>query len=221
VFPDASVELRYRAGTAVTIDDQHDGGWAWHDEVWRLRYGIGVDGFTEEQKTQFDGLVLLLNILLHTSNPAHQNRLVCDMDRLQRIGTWRYCSAPTLLVHDLGSVLGKKASRSLRSWRRASVWRHPTGCETALPFKMDKPGEREYLAVGQSGREFLLQRMDRFTDAHWLALLESARFENFDATLYGTTAEPDSSRRQQIYEEWIEGFREKVEEIRGRECPNI
>ena len=217
-FDTAAIELRYRAGRAEKYDKWLDGGWSWGEELHRLRYAPAAEGFSEEQRKHFDGLIVLMNIVLQLSTPPHQNRLMCLRGNIQQLGPYKHCPDTVLLVHDLGATFGKRRPDSLETWRRHEVWADPERCETALPAETHNDYKVERYTIGQAGWRFILDLLNQLTAEHLRALFESAGFERFDVTLVPPGEIPTPRQSKAVIDAWIAGFLDKVEQVRSVAC---
>jgi TPR repeat protein len=218
-FDDAAIELRYGAGRAENYHDWQDGGWSWGEELHRLRYGTPPDGFDTDRKRHFDGLIVLMNLIWHVSIPPHQNRLICLRGTIQQLGgPFKHCPETVLLVHDLGATFGKRHPDSLRRWRNAPVWEDVETCEAALPLPTHDEFKVRRYRIGKAGQEFILGLLDQLTDEHLRALFETAGFERFDITLVRSGDTPTPERARAVIDSWIEGFKEKIEQVRAADC---
>jgi hypothetical protein len=218
-FGETAVELRYLGDRGETYQAWLEGGWSWGEEVRELRQATGPESFTDVQNAHLDGLIVLMNVLEHVSNLPEQNRFVCLRQGMQQVGAFtKYCSETVLLVHDLGSVFGKKAPGSLDVWRGREIWADRERCEPALEFKVhDDDSIRPYF-IGEPGRRFVLGLLDQLTDEHLRALFESAGFERFDITLVPPDEIPSPARAEIVIDAWIAAFRGKIEQVRGVNC---
>jgi hypothetical protein len=76
---------------------------------------------------------------------------------------------------------------------------------------------RHYV-IGQAGREFILGLLDQLTDEHLRALFEAADFARFDLTLVPPGMTPSPPTRRDIIDSWIDGFHDKVDQVRAANC---
>lgn len=213
-FTEAAVELKYRADEVKPAEPLYDGGWSW-EELHRLRHAPGAEGFTAEQRRRVDGLVVLMGLVRHTSSLPSQNRLVCTSNRVQRVGQYmKFCPDTTILVHDLGATFGKSDAESLRTWREHRVWTEPESCRS-IAFKTGE-GRRQHFEISRAGQLFILDLLDQLSDDHLRAIFESAKFERYDRSLVPRIMTPEAGER--IIEQWIDAFKDKVEEIRSVRC---
>jgi TPR repeat protein len=219
IFDETSIELRYMGAAAETYEDWLDGGWSWGEELQTLRYGSGERAFDEEQKLQLDGLIVLMNILEHVSSLPAQNRFVCLRRGMQQVGVVaKYCPETVLLVHDLGSVFGKKAAHSLDAWSAGRVWADPARCEPTLAFKVPADDSIRPYLIGEPGRRFIAALLGELSDEHLRAVFESALFERFDITLVPPGEIPSPTEARAIVDAWIAAFREKIDQVSGVTC---
>jgi hypothetical protein len=218
-FDEAAIELRYMGDRAETYEALFDGGWSWGEELHTLRYGTGPGVFDEEQKTQLDGLVVLLNILGHVSSLPEQNRLVCIRRGMQQIGTTaKYCPQTRLLVHDLGSVFNKKDENSLEAWTERPIWSDRARCVPAIWFRVPEGEPLRPYIIGEPGRRFIVGLLDQLSDEHLRAVFESAAFERYDITLVAPSEIPTPAEAKSIIDAWIAAFRRKIDEVRSVTC---
>lgn len=212
-FVDAAVEFKF-PGTKVY--SRFHQGWAF-PEIVDYRHE-----WTKETRMHFDALVLLMGILVHSSNRESQQRLVCpgkdDLSLCQ----------PYAIVHDLGSVLGSQkkilalshSKADHESWQDFPLWADEEECEVALQFARKTVfGDR--LLVAEEGRLYLLERLRHLLDHPTLGseplrrLLAKSKFEKADQLLIERLGESDPDRYYQV---WIDAFRNKVEELASRTC---
>jgi TPR repeat protein len=218
-FEEAAIELRYMAGRSEKYDAWLNGGWSWGEELHRLRYGSGPDAFTAEQKKHFDGLVVLASLLQHASKRPDQNRLACLRGNIQQLaGPFKFCPDTVLLVNDIGSVFGKRRPDSLAAWRDHRVWADAASCEASLPLATDDEYRVRRYVIGKAGQEFILGLLDQLTDDHLRALFETAEMARYDITLVPPGTVPSPRTEREIIATWIDGFHEKVDEVRAAVC---
>jgi hypothetical protein len=187
--PFASIE-REMKGIAVELE--HRRGWEWGE----------LDIAKGSTRAQRDALKLVTVMLQHTDSKSEQQRLLCPGDD---------CDHPVAMVNDLGLTFGRAtlynrnsaSSVNLAEWSRTPVWEAKTGCvgniSKSYTGTLDRP------RIGEEGRAFLAERLQRLTDAQIHDLFAVARFDK---------------RRGDSIDAWVAAFKEKRDAIVSRRCDN-
>ncbi len=156
-------------------------------------------------RAHVDALRLLAVLLHHWDNKSENQRLVC-LDEPNPAGN-RECRRPFALVQDLGSTFGPNKV-NYASWSTRPVWSGP-GCEVHMedmPFGGATFGRA---TIGEEGRRFLSDRLERLSDRQVRDLFTAARFPQRQ----GGRGEGGSA------DDWMRAFRGKAREIAARTCP--
>jgi hypothetical protein len=191
-----SVERRFRASS---IDAPGVKGWGFFelDRVDPARGGA--------PRAHVDALRLAAVLLHHWDNKAENQRLVC-LDEPEGDRN-RECPRPFILLQDLGSTFGPNKVH-YESWSTRPVFAG-AGCDVHMedmPFGGATFGRA---TIGEAGRRFLSERLDRLSDEQLRDLFAGARFpEHHGRRGPGASAE-----------DWARALRGKAAEIAGRSCP--
>jgi hypothetical protein len=132
-------------------------------------------------------------------------------------GTEYACQSPFALVDDLGatfggagSFTGSGAKMSLSNWAKKPVFEPSTSggaCRGVLTPSMSCSGGMENPAITEAGRQFLLNRLQKLSDAQLHDLFVAARVTDFcdDAAECSVDA-------------WVAVFKDKVRQIATHSC---
>jgi hypothetical protein len=201
---DPAVIERKVEGEAVEVPGYK--GWSWQelDE-------IAASG---PRRAQLDALKLLAVLVQHVDSKPEQQALVCPPDRERQDAQGNAtCSAPLLVVKDLGSTFG--AARKLRydkmklaSWRSVPIWKDPARCQANLTRSI--VGTLEHPIISEAGRRFLADRLRLLSDRQLHALFTAARVDQRPDKVNG---------RQATVEDWVAAFKAKRDAITTQRCP--
>ncbi|MBI2603173.1 MAG: hypothetical protein HYW48_08960 [Deltaproteobacteria bacterium] len=216
-FPDAAIQIKY------------PGKNLFGEEAWsflELKTLRNSNRWTNEQKTEFDALALLMSFLVHSSNLAHQQALKCVQGKKEK------CPRPLAYVRDNGSVLGAQlplaifsfSKGDLKDWSDFPVFKDQVTCHLKLHFGHRFHAHYTSLNVSEEGRLFLLDKFKGIIDDPALGdlrlrtLFELAKFAKADTKLakrYGFLTD------EQIIDMWVSAFKQKVREIESARCPHL
>ena len=197
-FQWVSVERRFPAST---VDAPGVKGWGFFelDRVDPARGGA--------PRAHVDALRLAAVLLHHWDNKSENQRLVCLAD--PKPSDNRECPRPFALLQDLGSTFGPNKV-NFESWSTRPVWSGP-GCEVHMedmPFGGATFGRA---TIGEAGRRFLSERLERLSDRQLRDLFAGARFpERQGGRGAGGSAD-----------DWVRAFQAKAREIATRRCPTL
>ena len=191
-----SVERRFRASS---IDAPGVKGWGFF-ELDRIDAGRGG-----APRAHVDALRLIAVLLHHWDNKAENQRLVC-LDDPKPAGNGE-CPRPFALIQDLGSTFGPNKV-NFESWSTRPVW-SGAGCDVDMedmPFGGATFGKA---SIGEEGRRFLADRLERLSEEQLRDLFAGARF-----------AERQRGRGPGgAVDDWVRAFRAKAAQVASRTCP--
>ncbi len=197
VYEDASVERRFPGREIRAPGIQ---GWGW----WDLDHVDPARGGAPRAHT--DALRLMAVLLAHWDNKAENQRLVCLPGGESADG----CHEPFALVQDVGASFGP-FKMDLDGWRGVPVWTQRSTCRISLRGLPFQGGTFPDAAIGEAGRRFLGDRLQRLSDAQLRDLFLGARFQKYagpgsgDATIEG----------------WVAALRAKIRDVvEGPPCPS-
>ena len=191
-----SVEHRFPAST---IDAGEVKGWGFF-ELERIDPARGG-----APRAHVDALRLAAVLLHHWDNKAENQRLVC-LDDPKPAGNGE-CPRPFALIQDLGSTFGPNKV-NFESWSTRPVW-SGAGCDVDMedmPFGGATFGKA---SIGEEGRRFLADRLERLSEEQLRDLFAGARF-----------AERQRGRGPGgAVDDWVRAFRAKAAQVASRTCP--
>jgi hypothetical protein len=188
-------------------DDGEKSNWSWRElDLVDANQG----GAPQEQR---DALKLLAVFMQHTDTKSEQQRLLCVSDELTATGE---CSAPFLLLHDVGLTFGhanifnhnSSGSVNLEAWSRTPIWRDPAACIGHL--SKSHTGTLGDPRVSEAGREFLADLLVQLTDQQLRDLFEVARVDR--------RADSSGNASGARVEDWVAAFKSKRNEIVTNHC---
>lgn len=210
LLDDAMLQRLY---PAATIEERADEGWTF-DELDLVDPSVGG-----ASRAEVDALRLLAAFIAHGDDKPSNQRLVCPFDAIAPDGT---CTAPRLLLGDLGSTFGRgaasplhpidRASRpSFAAWSTLPVWKDPVACRAWLSAR---DGAADPL-VHEAGRRFLAERLAALDDRQLHDLFTVARVTLLDETTVGN----DGRRRPVTVDDWVAAFKRRRAGIVDHRCP--
>jgi hypothetical protein len=221
---------------ALVDDKEHDQGWKFGE----LDAAISAlpDGeLKARQRTYFDALQLVGVLLQHGDRKPEQQRLSCHSALKSEAGSIREmggdpvfvenpgataCDSPAVSLQDLGATFGGAGKRTkgstakmnLESWVEKPVFQKSDSgaeCHGELTVSMAAgDGSMGDPRIGEAGRKFLLERLQRLTDAHLKAIFSAARVN----LMTKDDDEPSGS----TVDGWVAAFKDKVRQIGQRTC---
>lgn len=213
IFDPATVERKF-PGVAIHEKGKKKQGWSW-DELDDVSESEG--GAT---KAQIDALKLLAAFVQHGDNNATQQKLVCLPDGVVDDGDGHStCKKPFMYVADLGSTFGgaerldERASMSLASWERHSIWKDRGACIADLAHTPE--GTLTDPRISEEGRKFLSSLLEQLSDQQILNLFRAGRADERDQGENGLT---QRSRNLAPLSDWVRVFKQKRDEIRTTSC---
>jgi hypothetical protein len=143
----------------------------------------------------------------------------------ERVGV-RACREPAIEIEDVGATFGgagrmtkpETAKANLREWQARSVFRNERTCRGNLVVSMaaGEGGEGDPV-IGEPGRQFLAQQLERLTPAQLRAIFTAARVEALGDD-YSVT-DPATGRQLKGAEAWTAVMQDKMRQIQTRRCP--
>jgi hypothetical protein len=209
VFDPATIE-REPAGEEVEVPGFE--GWVWTE----------LEEVDEESggapRAHVDALKLLAVFVQHVDTKPDQQAIVCAPAHLTRDRRGNAtCTAPMLMVKDLGATFGGDRRLAfdkmhLASWREIPVWRNEPGCVGQLTRSFT--GNLSNPRIGEAGRRFLAGRLALLSDPQIRDLFVAARVEE-----RGETVADGGRRRPVNADDWVAVFKQKRAAIASRRCP--
>lgn len=221
-FDDAIIQQLY-AGVPIEACDRVEQGRCtrshldegWHfSELARVDATVGGAG-----RAEIDAFRLLTALVAHGDNKHDNQRLVCPIDAVGEDGR---CTAPRLMIGDLGATFGRGASRvlaliddsskiSLEHWAALPVWKSPERCQA---YGSVRDGHSHPI-IGEAGRALLAEKLAALSDAQLSDLFTASRVERLDETF-----KPDhGGERKATVADWVATFKAKRAQISERRCP--
>jgi hypothetical protein len=193
-----AVEQRFQAASVDTADVK---GWAFFelDKIDAARGG--------SSRAEVDALRLMAVFLHHWDNKSENQRLVCLSK--PEDGPNGPCPHPFAFVQDLGSTFGPEKVNFIR-WTTRPVWTDPATCAVDLDDMPFGGATFAAIRIGEDGRRFLADKLQRLSEAQIRALFTAARFAE-----YHSPRDPGAD-----ISNWVIAFQQKVRQIADRPpCP--
>lgn len=183
-------------------------GWAWLelDQIGKDERGA--------TRAHIDALKLLAVFVQHVDSKPEQQAILCRDGNAGRDRDGNEtCSAPLLMVKDLGSTFGAASKirfdkMRLASWQSVGIWKDEKTCQGDLTKSI--VGTLEHPLISEAGRRFLADRLSLLTDAQLRDLFTAARVERRKDNFEG---------RQATVADWVRVFKEKRDQIVNHRCP--
>ncbi len=206
VFKVVSVEREHPFDALKANGEEY---WNWTDAANLYR-----NGWSQEQRVQFDAYRLALRLINYHNAVPQQNRVAC--------AKWQndddhsgVCEQPMILVQDLGSTFGKpktflgENSRGrYKHWATQTVFKSGT-CELLHPLD----GDPKVFAAAQALLVERLAKLDRPTVE---AIFKVARFDEMDQEQIKRLSDqhvPDV--KAAALKEWTDTFMSRIAEIKS------
>jgi hypothetical protein len=197
---------------AAVIETRGDEGWSF-GELELVDEKLGG-----APPAEVDALRLLAAFVAHGDDKPDNQRLVCPFDAIDGHG---HCTAPRLLVADLGSTFGRGASRvfgiidkesrpSFAAWSTLPVWEDAHACRAHFVSRASPSNP----VVSEAGRRFLAERLSRLSDAQLRDLFTAARIERLGETMLDS----DGKARLVTVADWVAAFKRKRNELVQNRC---
>lgn len=218
-FKHASYQFKYPGKTASKSLSLYD-----------LSKRRGRGYMTEPQAIEFDAWIVLMNLLVHSSNRSHQQKIHCFNNDPN-------CENPVAYINDIGSIFGSQYSfytlskdkGKIESWIKFPVWRDESKCKMNL--LLGGNGRVAYFTrayVSEEGKQLALKRLKLLIDdpetkdLKLMALFKKAKFQYADYALYKFRTLTGASRYDdEIFNLWVTAFKTRVKEIENVSCPSI
>jgi hypothetical protein len=205
VFDPAAIERKF---DGEPIEVPKFKGWSWR-ELDDISYNdVGAP------RAHLDALKLLAAFIQHVDSKPENQALVCPDDAMGRDRQGNAtCSAPLLMIKDLGSSFAAAGKLSfpkmkLESWRGVEVWKDQAACQAKLTSSI--VGTLAHPRISEAGRKFLADRLSLLSDKQLHDLFTAARVERRKDTVQG---------RQVTADDWVRVFKEKRDAIVNHRCP--
>jgi hypothetical protein len=221
---------------ALVEDDEHDQGWRF-GELDAAISALPAGELRSRQRQHFDALMLVGVLIQHGDRKPEQQRLSCHAALKPDAGTVRQidgssvfvenpgataCASPAVSMQDLGATFGGAGKRTkgstakmnLESWVHEPVFKKSdpgAACHGDLTVSMAAgDGSLGDPRIGEAGRKFLFERLQRLTDDHLKAIFTAARVQ--------LMTRDDDDPKGSTVEGWVEAFKDKVQQIGARTC---
>lgn len=189
---------------------------------------------TEEQKNEFENLILATRLIGYTNASASQNRLFCPKDKYEKISG--ECQQPVVMIQDLGGSFawrlnGKfdelSAYLKFHDRPRGDYKRYAHGkifkdqCRLTFPFGHVKEGGDSDLVskVSQKSVESFVQRLQVLTPDVLEFLLKESRFAEADpAFVDEQSGSSYADKSEKVTQLWKQAILNKMNEIKNASC---
>ena len=167
---------RHRDFDWVAIERKYDGqpietatvqGWSFHE----LEQVDASQGGAP--RAHVDALRLLAAFLAHWDNKSENQRLVC-VSRSWPDGA--PCPEPVLMLQDLGAAFGPRKV-DLDGWTGTGIWGDRATCRLSMRGLPYDGASFADVRIGEPGRQMLLTRLRRISEAQAADLFAGARFD--------------------------------------------
>jgi hypothetical protein len=211
VFEDATVERRF-PGTEIGREEGE--GWGW-DELDLIDEAQG--GAPAAQR---DGFTMLAVFLQHTDNKKVNQRFVCLPEGVKTQGSATACTAPFLVVHDLGSTFGHgvligattTGSANFKEWSGVELWEGPQSCRTHMGGNITAHTLKDP-TITEAGRRFLSGLLEQLSDQQIRDMFTAARIDRRQ------WASPHHGDRNGTIEQWVAAFKAHRYLLTHHTCP--
>jgi hypothetical protein len=219
---------------ALVDEEEADQGWKF-GELDAAISALPAGELRSRQRQYFDALQLVGVILQHGDRKPEQQRLSCHGALKADAGSIRQldgdsvffenpgataCDSPAVSMQDMGATFGGAGKRTkgstakmnLESWVDKQVFKGSGGeCHGELTVSMAAgDGSMGDPRIGEAGRKFLFDRLQRLTDEHLKAIFGAARVN--------LMTKDDDDPKGSTVEGWVAAFKDKVRQIGERTC---
>jgi hypothetical protein len=200
------------------IGDGDDSTWSWNDAA-----KFYSQGWTREQKVQYDAYRLALGLIHYHNALPQQNRVDCAEWLKNDSKGNKTCQSPVIYVHDLGSTFGKKRSAldlfgtnprgNFKAWEPQTVFVNASNCELRATLL----GDKQVLKEAQDVMIHRVARLDRDTVK---SIFRVARFNMVDQDQVRRLKSKDAENFDEAaLDEWTDVMMQRIDEIRSaRNC---
>lgn len=143
---------------------------------------------------EVDALRLMAVFLAHWDNKPRNQRLVC----LSPVAPDARCRRPLVMLQDVGATFGPRKV-NLSAWRDKSIWIDRQGCRVSMESLPHDGATFGEVTISEQGRRLLADRLVTLSPEQVRTLFAEANFPG-------------------DIEEWVNVFRQKVDEVGGRTC---
>jgi hypothetical protein len=220
---------------ALVDEDEADQGWKF-GELDAAVKALPAGELRSRQLQHYEALQLVGVLLQHGDRKPEQQRLSCHSALKAGAGSVREvkgsaafvenpgataCDSPVVSFQDLGATFGGAGKRTkgstakmnLDEWADKQVFKRSEGteCHGDLTVSMAAgDGSMGDPLIGEAGRKFLFDRLQRLTDDHLKAIFGAARVN--------LMTKDDDDPRGSTVEGWVAAFKDKVRQIGARTC---
>lgn len=212
VFDYATIERKF-AGKEIG----HEEGEGW---------GFDELALTDESQggapaAQRDALTMLAVFIQHTDNKKENQRFACLPEGVTAAPGAAGCTAPFLVVHDLGSTFGHgglfgaptTGSANFKEWSQLEMWEGPDSCRTHLGGNITFHTLKDPV-ITEAGRRFLAGLLGQLSDQQIRDMFTVARIDR-----RGWHSPKDTDRNGTI-EQWVEAFKAHRYLLEHHTCPS-
>jgi hypothetical protein len=209
VFEHATIQRKMKG---EEIAHKLDQGWKWGE----LRLvDASMGGATA---AEIDGFRMLAVFVQHSDNKAEQQRFICLPEGVVK-GTDQ-CTAPFLLVHDLGATFGRGVFIGVRStgttnykeWSALPLWKNPATCRSHLEVNITRHSLDDPV-ITEAGRQFLAALLVQLTDKQIRDMFDAGSMDERQ------WSSPQKTARNGTLDQWVEAFKARRDALVRTTCP--
>jgi len=196
------------------ISNGDDSTWSWNDAT-----KFYSQGWTREQKVQYDAYRLALGLIHYHNALPQQNRVDCAEWLKDGSKSKKTCQSPVIYVHDLGSTFGKKRSGldifgtnprgDFKAWESQTVFVNAGNCELRATLLGDKQ-------VLKEAQDVMIQRVSRLDRDTVKSIFRVARFNMVDQDQVRRLKSKGAQNVDEAaLDEWTDVMMKRIDEIRS------
>jgi hypothetical protein len=212
VFENATIERKF---PGKEIGHEEGEGWGF-DEL-----GLVEESQGGAPAAQRDALTMLAVFIQHTDNKKENQRFVCLPEGVTAATGAAGCTAPFLVIHDLGSTFGHgglfgaptTGSADYEAWSGLDIWEGPDSCRTHLGGNITFHTLKDPV-ITEAGRRFLASLLAQLSDQQIRDMFTVARIDR-----RGWHSPKDAGRNGTI-EQWVEAFKAHRYLLEHHTCPS-